>query len=87
MKCRDCGGRLLGIQEAQGRCDYCERALEVAVKVALPPIRVVSQSIKEDVVSQPPDSVVSQDRRKRWVVNHPDQRRAIHREGQRRRRG
>lgn len=46
-KCRDCGGRLLGIEVPSGRCGICERALEVEVrgKVALQPESSVTGSV------------------------------------------
>ena len=85
-KCRDCGGRLLGIEVAGGRCGYCERALEAQVRP------VVSQPVKRSltpvVVSQEPEHVVSptKSRQQRWREAHRDQWRTIHRDGQRRRR-
>ena len=75
----NCGAKLRGYEVARGTCNKCHMVAETAL------LRRVTEP-KEHVVSQPTVGVVSQDRRKKWVANHPDQRRLIHREGQRRRR-
>ena len=81
-----CGGRLsLGTEIASGTCGHCSRDTRHLREPVVSQPKVVSQEVRQ-VVSHGPDSGEMETKEQRWRRTHADQRKAIHRDGQRRRR-
>ena len=99
MNCRDCHARLLGIEEPKGICGRCGAAngppevviqrkvvLRGPFKGEMVVSQVMSPVVEPPVVSQESNVTGNVTKQQRWAKAHADQRREIHRDGQRRRR-
>ena len=81
-----CGGRLsLGTEVASGVCGHCSRGTRHLREPVVSQPKVVSHEVRQ-VVSHGPDSGEMETKEQRWRRTHADHRKAIHRDGQRRRR-